>query len=67
MKHDGAFIISHSGVKLHRDTNKGWEIFIQWKDGLSSWGTLKDVKSYHFVLIAEYAHQKRILEDPKFL
>ena len=63
MKHGDDFIIYHKGGNICIYTTKGWEILIHWKYGSSSWETLKYIKNYYPVHIAEYAHQKRISEE----
>ena len=50
-----AFITSANGGCHRRETTKGWHILIQWKDGSTSWETLKDVKHAHPVQRAGYA------------
>ena len=35
---------SKNGEKRLRETNKGWEIPIQWKYGLTTWESMKYVK-----------------------
>ena len=35
--HQDAFTISKNGGKRKKETTKGWEILIQWKDGLMTW------------------------------
>ena len=45
LKHQDAFITFNHGSKWRRDTTKGWEILLQWKDGSYSWETLKDIKN----------------------
>ena len=47
-------------------TTKGWEILLQWKDGSSTWESLKDVKECYPVQMAEYALQKKISKEPAF-
>ncbi len=42
-KDEDAFIISSNGGRRRKETTKGWEILIQWKDGTTTWETLKDV------------------------
>ena len=37
LKKDGAFIISTNGGQRRKETTKGWEILVQWKDGSTSW------------------------------
>ena len=61
-----AFIISSNKGKRRRETTKGWEILLRWKDGSSSWETLKDVKQCYPLQLAEYALEKRILKEPAF-
>lgn len=51
---------------VRKETTKGWEILLQWKDGSSTWEPLKDVKECYPVQMAEYAVQKRISKEPAF-
>ena len=44
VKQQDAFIISKNGGKRRRETTKGWEVLLQWKDGSSTWETLRDIK-----------------------
>ena len=39
-----AFIISKNGGKIQRETTKGWEIRVQWKDGSTTWESMKYLK-----------------------
>ena len=39
-----SFIISNNCGRCRKETTQGWEILIQWKDGSTTWGNLKDVK-----------------------
>ena len=50
-----AFIISANRGKRRKETTKGWEILLRWKDSSSSWETLKDVKQCYPLQVAEYA------------
>ena len=61
-----AFITSSNGGKRRLETTKGWEILIQWKDGSTSWETMKDVKATYPLQLAEYALQKQIAKAPAF-
>ena len=36
-------------------TTKGWDLYVEWKDGTHSWIPLKDVKSSNPLMMAEYA------------
>ena len=61
-----AFITSHNGGRRRKETTKGWEVLIQWKDGSSTWEKLKDVKNSYPVQLAEYSIQRKISEEPAF-
>ena len=64
VKHQDAFITTKTGSKQRRETTKGWEILIEWKDGSTNWVTLKDVKESYPVQLAEFAISNRIAEEP---
>jgi hypothetical protein len=66
LKEEEAFIRSPNGGKRQKETTKGWEILLQWKDGSTTWESLKDVKASYPVQLAEYSHQKRISGKPAF-
>ena len=61
-----AFIISPNGGQRRTETAKGWDILFQWKDGSTSWESLKDVKESYPVEIAEYSHQHKVSNEPDF-
>ena len=61
-----AFIVSSNGGRRRKETTKGWEILLQWKDGSTTWETMKDVKAAYPVQLAEYAHNCRISSMPAF-
>lgn len=63
---DQEFIRRGERGLVRRETTKGWEILIQWKDGSSTWELLKDVKESYPVQMAEYAVQKKISKEPAF-
>ena len=44
VKQDDAFITSANGGRRRKETTKGWEILLQWKDGSTTWEAMKDVK-----------------------
>ena len=60
------FIISHNGRRRRKETTQGWEILIQWKDGYTTWKSLKDLKDSYLVQVAEYAHQFELSNKPSF-
>ena len=61
-----AFIQSSNGTRRRRETTKGWEVLIQWKDGTTTWSKLKDVKDSYPIQLAEYAIQNHIDDEPAF-
>lgn len=55
------------GSKTHKKkTLAGWDLQVEWKDGSSSWLTLKDLKNSNAVDVAEYAKANRIDQEPAF-
>jgi hypothetical protein len=50
-----------------RQTTKGWEICVSWKDGSSSWHPLADVKNSFPVQMAKYAISDNIDHLPAFV
>ena len=61
-----SFITSTNGGRRRKPTTKGWEILLQWKDGSTTWETMKDIKEAHTVQLAEYALQHKITNAPAF-
>lgn len=61
-----AFVTSSNGVKRRRETTKGWECCALWKDGSTSWGTMKDMKDSYPVELAEFAVENGYADEPAF-
>ena len=55
LKGEEAFVLSQNGVRRRRETTKGWEVLVQWRDGSSTWNSLKDIKDSFPVDMAEFA------------
>ena len=66
VKQQDAFIVTKTGTKRRKETTKGWELLIRWKDGGTDWVALKDIKESYPVQVAEYAVLVRISEEPAF-
>ena len=66
VKQQDAFIITKTGTKRRKETTKGWELLIRWKDGGTDWVALKDIKESYPVQVAEYAVSAHISEEPAF-
>ena len=62
-----SYITSPNGGRRRRETTKGWEILICWKDGSTTWETMKDVKNTYSLQLAEYAHQQQLTFKPAFI
>jgi hypothetical protein len=55
-----------SGNVKPRITTQGWQLLMFWKDKLTSWVKLKDLKAFNPIELAEYAVANRIAEEPAF-
>ena len=66
VKQQDAFITTNTGTKRRKETTKGWELLVRWKDGGTDWIALKDIKESYPVQVAEYAVSSRISEEPAF-
>jgi hypothetical protein len=60
------FTTSQNGNCVPKSTTRGWFLLISWKDGLSDWLPLEDLKDAYPVQIAEYAAANRIAHEPAF-
>jgi hypothetical protein len=49
-----------------RQTTKGWQLLVQWKDGSTTWTHLKDLKESNPVQVSEYAVANQISDEPGF-
>ena len=53
-------------VNKYIKITKGWEILIHWKDGYTTWNTLKDVKDAYPIELAKYAMTNGLSNEPAF-
>jgi len=60
------FQVSHNGNLHPRHTTKGYQLYIKWKDGSTSWEHLKDMKEAYPILVAEFAMTQGIQNLPGF-
>ena len=60
------YVINKNGSKSRRHTTKGWYFEVQWKDGMSSWVPLKELKESNPLQVAEYAETAEIINEPAF-
>ncbi len=54
------------GYPFKRRNMHGWKIFCQWKDGSTTWESLKDLMESHPLEMAEYAITQGIDHEPAF-
>lgn len=47
-------------------TTKGWDLKIKWKDGLTDWIPLTQIKEANPIEVAEYAFAQKINKEPAF-
>ena len=66
LKDEDKYDISSNGTKRRKATPQGWEVSIQWKDGSTTWNTLKEVKYSFTIELAEYAVENWIASKPVF-
>ena len=54
IKQQGAFVTATNGIQRRRETTSGWEMLVQWKDGSTTWVSLKDMKESYPVQVDKY-------------
>jgi hypothetical protein len=52
--------------KQIRYITKGWHLFVEWKDGKTSWKRLASLKESNPVEVDEYAATKNLIDEPEF-
>jgi hypothetical protein len=52
--------------KVIKSSTKGWELCCEWRDGSTSWQSLKDLKESHQLQVAEFAYMAGIAGEPAF-
>jgi len=57
---------NYQGRKTKKKTTAGWDLEVEWKDGSTSWLTLKELKNSNMVEVAQYAIDNRIDSEPAF-
>ena len=66
LQHHEKYVQTKNGRRHLRETTKGWELLIKWKDKSESWIKLADMKDSHPVEVAEYARARGIDKEPAF-
>lgn len=58
--------IASNGRRYMKHTTAGWDFEIEWKDGSTSWISLKELKETNAVEVAQYVKENRLIEEPAF-
>ena len=61
-----AYVETKRGVSKLRHTSIGWKFLIEWKDGSSSWISLKVLKESTPIEVAEYVTPLGLANEPDF-
>jgi hypothetical protein len=62
---DHKYVKSQSGQRLKK-TTEGWYLKVLWKEGSTTWETLRDLKESNPIEVAEYAVANDLSEEPAF-
>jgi hypothetical protein len=63
---DQGFYKSYNSNEVHQKTTKGWKLCVKWKDGMTTWVPLSELKASNPVEVAEYTVANKIVEEPAF-
>ena len=50
-----------------RKTTVGWKLNMKWRDGTTTWVSLKDIKESNQIEVAEYVTSCDIQDEPEFV
>ena len=64
-RNEGTYKPSQGTIRK-KCTTKGWELLVRWRDELSNWVRLKDLKDSYPVNLMEYAVENNLQEEPAF-
>jgi hypothetical protein len=67
LKLEDLYLDNQKGNLSMRKTTKGWKLLVQWKDGTTTWISLKDLKESNPLQVAEYAVSNNIASEPAFV
>jgi len=63
---DKGTIITRTGTTRKVQTTRGWELYVQWKDGSTTWVPLSEMKQSFTIETAQYARDHDLLKEPAF-
>jgi len=66
IKKEDRFTVGFNGDVHPKKTTRGWDICIEWRDGLTSWLPLKDIKDTNPLELVQYTLANGIAKEPDF-
>ena len=66
IKSTEGYYTSKGGHQTKKRTTRGWQVYLQWKDGSGDWVAIKDVKDSYPIELSEYAIAASISHEPAF-
>jgi hypothetical protein len=63
---DKGLITTRTGTTRKVQTTRGWELYVQWKDGSTTWVPLSEMKQSFPIETAQYARDHELLKEPAF-
>ena len=58
--------VDSKGKRQYKRSTKGWEVFVRWKNGSTTWEKICDFKEFYPVQTAEYIATNDIDTEPAF-
>ena len=66
IKSTEGYYTSKGGHQTKKRTTRGWQVYLQWKDGSGDGVAIKDVKDSYPIELSEYAIAASISHEPAF-
>lgn len=66
IKNEDKYFRTKQGQRRLRQTTKGWELCVLWRNGEEQWVPLRELKQSNPVEVADYAHSNNLIEEPAF-
>jgi hypothetical protein len=63
---DSSALTQEEITKCNRHTTKDWKFLVLWKDGMTSYVPLREMKNSYPVETADYAVEHELIAEPAF-
>ena len=60
------YFMTNSGRKKLRQTTRGWDLCVLWKNGEEQWIPLRELKNSNPVEVVDYAVANELQDEPAF-